>query len=375
MGANTSTTLTGSPNPAAMTQTVTFTVQVRAAQGTVVPSGNVTLMDGTSNLGTAALNSSGVTVFTVSTLGFGTHTMVANYLGSANFNPSSATMSEAVTLIATGLALTASPNPANTGQAVTLTAMATSALSGMVPLGTVTFYDANTILATTSLGDNGTATFATSSLAVGTHALKAVLVTGSYFGGSSSSVVNEVVQAYDFTLEISRATLTIPSGDYSNVTVTISPVGGFNGSVSLSCEGLPDHAQCVFPGGSTVSLASCSKAVTLSIDTSDVYGYGKLVSSEEKPPCPGHRGEALSALLLPLLGILGWKGKRRRMFSRLRMTCVLIGSLAGMLCLQSCSGKLPGETPAGTYTITVAAVSTGESPLQHSVPIQLTVTP
>ncbi len=375
VGADTSTILTASPNPAAVTQTITFQVQVRPAQGTTVTSGNVTLMDGPSNLGTVALNSSGIAVFTVSTLNFGTHTIVANYLGSANFNPSSATMSEAVTLIATGLALTASPNPANTGQAVTLTAMATSALSGMVPIGTVTFYDGNTILNTTGLGDNDTAAFTTSSLAVGTHALKAVLATGSYFAGSSSSVVNEVVQAYDFNLEISRTELTIPSGDYSNVTVTISPVGGFNGPVSLSCGQLPDHAQCVFPGGSTVSLASGSKAVTLSINTSDVYGYGKLVSSVEKPPYSEHRGEALSALLLPLLGILGWKGKRRRMFSRLRMTCVLIGSLAGMLCLQSCSGKLPGKTPAGTYTITVAAVSTGESPLQHSIPVQLIVTP
>lgn len=374
VGADTATTLAVSPNPAAVTQTVTFTAQVRAAQGIVVPNGNVTLIDGTSNLGTVALNSSGTAVFTVSTLSFGTHAITAKYAGSANFNPSSATVSEAVTLIGTGLALTASPNPANSGQTVTLTATATSMLEGMTPIGMVTFYDGNAVLATASLGDNGAATFATSSLAIGTHALKAVFATGSYFAGSSSPVVNEVVQAYDFTLAVSRPTLTIPSGDYSNMTVTISPLGVFNGSVSLSCEQLPDHAQCVFPDGSTASLANGSKAVTLSINTSDVYGYGQLVSSGEKPPYPAHRRKALSALLLPLLGIMGWTGKRRRMFRRLRVACVFIGSVVGMLCLQSCSGKLPGKTPVGTYNITVAAVSASGSSLQHSVPLQLIVT-
>ncbi len=375
VGADTATTLTASPNPAAVTQTVTFTTQVRAAQGTVMPNGSVTLTDGTVDIGTVSLNANGIATFSVSTLSFGTHAITAKYAGSANFNASSATLSEAVTLIGTSLALTTSPNPANTGQTVTLTATTTSMVADMVPVGTITFYDGSTVLTTAGLGDNGVATFSTSSLAVGTHPIKAVLASGSYFAGNSSAVVNEVVQAYDFTLTTSRTVLTIPSGDYSNMTVTVTPVGGFTSSVSLSCDGMPDHTQCVFPQGSTVSLADGAKTVTLSINTSDIYGYGKLVSRSTPPRNGGNRGGPMAALLLPLFGILGLTERKRGILRSLRTACLAIGFAAGVLCLQSCSGKLPGKTPPGTYTLTVAGASTAGPSLQHSAPVQLTVTP
>ncbi len=375
VGADTATILTASPNPAAVTQTVMFAVQVRAAQGTVVPNGNVTLMDGTTNLGTTSLDAKGIVTFPVSTLSFGTHAITAKYAGSANFNPSSVTVSEAVTPIGTGLALTASPNPANTGQTVTLTATATSMLEGMTPIGMVTFYDGNAVLATATLGDNGAATFATSSLAIGTHALKAILATGSYFASSSSPVVNEVVQAYDFTLAVSRTTLTIPSGDYSNMTVTVTPVGGFTGSVSLSCGDVPDHTQCVFPQGNSVSLADGAKAVTLSINTSDVYGYGSLISRSTPPRTGGNGRQPLAVLLLPALFFLGLAGKTRGWLRPVQTVCIAAGLIAGMLCLQSCSGKLPGKTPPGTYALSVTGASASGSSLEHSVPVGLTVIP
>jgi hypothetical protein len=56
VGAGTSTLLTASPNPAALSQAVTFTAVVRATQGgTTGPTGNVTLLDGSTVIGTAAL--------------------------------------------------------------------------------------------------------------------------------------------------------------------------------------------------------------------------------------------------------------------------------------------------------------------------------
>ena len=195
VGADTSTALTSSPNPAAVTQVVTFTANVRALQaGTNIPTGTVTLLDGSAVIGTAPLSATGSAVFNISTLSFGVHNISARYGGSANFNPSSATLNEAVTAIGTALALTAAPNPANTGQAVTLTARATAVLAGMVPFGVVTFRDGMTVLGTAPLSETGIATFTISTLAVGSHPLQAILAAKPTFAGSSSAVVDEVVQ-------------------------------------------------------------------------------------------------------------------------------------------------------------------------------------
>lgn len=375
VGLMTNTTLTASPNPVTVTQTVAFTVVVQDAQGSVIPSGKVTLMDGTTSLGTAPLSASGVATFAVSTLAPGAHSIAASYAGSANFNPSSAALTEQVNLIATGITLTASPNPANGGQTVTLTAQATSTLAGMAPFGTVTFYDGGTVLATATLGNNAAASYSTSTLAIGTHPLTASLAPNAYFGGSASPVVNETVQAYDFTLVPSSTALTIPSGDYANITITVAPVGGFAGSVSLSCGGVPDHTQCVFPQGSTVSLSGGAKTVVLSINTSDVYGYGKLVSRSEWPPRARNRHEPLLALLLPFLGLTGLAAKRRRMGRLLNLALLVVGLAAALLCVQACSGKLPGETTPGAYALTISGASTTGQSLQHTVPVQLTVAP
>lgn len=83
----------------------------------------------------------------------------------------------------TTVTLTASPNPASTGQPVTLTATVTGRLFGSppAPAGTVTFKDGGTILGTLSLpeaelpGDPfAVVHFTTANLAPGTHALSAV---------------------------------------------------------------------------------------------------------------------------------------------------------------------------------------------------------
>ncbi len=376
VGANTITALAAAPNPAAVTQTVTFTAAVRDAQGTTVPTGNVILMDGATDLGTAPLNANGLAVFNISTLSFGTHAITARYAGSANFNPSSAALTETVTAIGTGLILGASPNPANSGQIVTLMVNATSALGGVVPFGLVTFRDGITVLGTTSLNDSGIATFTTASLAVGTHPLQAALAPSSTFAGSVSPVMNEVVQSYDFTISTSRSSLTLPSGDWSILTITVTPVGGFKGSVELSCDGVPEHTQCVFPDGASVSLADGAKTVQLAINTSDVYGYGHRISRLTMPPGSGNRsGGFLAVLLLPTFGFLGLAGKKRKALGSLKRLGLALGILMVMFGMQACSGMFPAKTAPGTYKLTVVGVSADSTPLRHTVPLQLTVTP
>src|SRR5262249_40966756 len=84
--AATTTILTSSLNPSISGQAVTFTATVTAnAPGGGVPSGSVIFTDGSTNLGTVSLNSSGVAAFTTSTLSVGQHNIKARYLGNSQY--------------------------------------------------------------------------------------------------------------------------------------------------------------------------------------------------------------------------------------------------------------------------------------------------
>ena len=62
------TTLTSIPNPSVTGQSVTFTATVAPSSGTGTPTGTVNFLDGTTQIGTGTLNSSGVATFSTSTL-------------------------------------------------------------------------------------------------------------------------------------------------------------------------------------------------------------------------------------------------------------------------------------------------------------------
>jgi hypothetical protein len=83
-GTATTTTLTASPNPAATAATVTFTATVSPTP-TGSPLGTVSFYSGSTLLGTANLNSSGVATFTTSSLAAGNYTITAVYSGNAAF--------------------------------------------------------------------------------------------------------------------------------------------------------------------------------------------------------------------------------------------------------------------------------------------------
>ena len=96
--------------------------------------------------------------------------------------------------VATVTALGSLPNPSSYGQSVAFTAVVTSAL-GPPPDGeTIAFDQGKAVLGTGTLS-GGTASFMTSTLKVGTNAIKAVYAGDSKFAGSTSNVVEQVVEA------------------------------------------------------------------------------------------------------------------------------------------------------------------------------------
>ncbi len=79
-----STTLSTSENPANYGDSVTFTAVV-GGRGAGTPTGTVTFMDGTTELGTGTLDGTGTATYTTSSLALGVHSITAVYGGDSNY--------------------------------------------------------------------------------------------------------------------------------------------------------------------------------------------------------------------------------------------------------------------------------------------------
>jgi hypothetical protein len=348
VGADTTTTLTASPNPADLLQTVTFNTMVRAAQGTAVPAGTVTLAEGSNVLGTKALDASGNASFSLSTLALGPHTIRASFSSTGNFNPSSASVNEVVTVIATKLALSASPNPAAVGQPVTI--QASAAAGSTIPSGTVTFFDGSAILGAGSINGAGQASLTTSALALGTHVLTASYPAGSTFGGATSNAVQENILPASFTLALSPSTITLSAGQQASTTVQLSSVGLFAGPVTLSYGTLPAYASASFSSSTVPLTAGNANSATLTINTKgSVQNAIRGQAPGPLSPRPLLAGLAFSTILLLPLGSL----RRQRRFQI--FSIVMLAALSQTL--TGCTNRYyeVNFVAQGTYQLPVTA--------------------
>jgi len=360
--AATTTTLGISPaSPVNFGTSVTLTATVQASSGTSTPTGTVTFNDAVlGKLGTGTLNSSGVATFISSTLEAASYSITATYGGDTNFSGSTSSAVPYDILVAASTAtLSVAPaSPVNFGTSVTFTAMV-KASSG-TPTGTVTFNDAVLgKLGTGTLNGSGVATFTSSTLKAASYSITAVYGGDTNFSGSSSSAVPYQVQ--DFTIAANPTTVTVTApGQSGTTTLTISPLSGFNQTISYSCAGLPSEATCAF---AVVSATS----ETLTIAT--------MAPSARSDKAPLGRSRRLFyALLLPgLLGLVVPAGNRKRTLRGVRLLGLIAVLAISTLWMPACGGSStpsnPG-TPTGNSAVTVTATA---GSLVHTVPITLTV--
>jgi Bacterial Ig-like domain (group 3)/Beta-propeller repeat len=124
--------------------------------------------------------------------------------------------------------LTSSPNPSTYGQAVTFTAVVTSALGAPPDGETVSFMKGTTVLGTRALS-RGSASFTTSTLPVGTNAIKAVYGGDSKFAASTSNIVKQVVEKATTTTTLVSSLNPSKSGQSVTFTARVKPQ--FSGTV------------------------------------------------------------------------------------------------------------------------------------------------
>jgi Big-like domain-containing protein len=226
-----STLESSSANPAIFGNAVTFSAKVSSSAGT--PSGSVTFKDGVATLGVGTL-SGGTATYTTSTLAVGSHSITAVYGGNADFTGStSVALAQTITKAATSTSVTSSANPASFGKTITLTAKVKSATSG-TPGGAVTFKDGTALLATPVLS-GGTATFTTTTLAVGSHSITVVYGGDADFTGSISPVVTQTVTVAATSTVVTSSANPAPFGKSITLTAQVksSTSGTPGGSVTF----------------------------------------------------------------------------------------------------------------------------------------------
>jgi hypothetical protein len=263
--ASTTTSLSSSANPSSYGQSVTFTASVVPSFGGA-PTGTVTFLDGGVQIGTAAVSANVARLTTsASALSAGSHSITVSYSGDANFaGSSSAAFSQVVNGAATTTTLVSSLDPSVAGQSVKFTATVSSTVSG-TQSGTVSFYlDGSTTPAQSSAINGGTATFSTNSLSGGSHTVIAAFVsTNANFQGSSSALLTQNVK--DFSISASPASLTVSRSQSGTTTLTVTPIAGFSGNVSLGCNGQPASTNCNVSPGQVTLNGTNSGQVTVTI--------------------------------------------------------------------------------------------------------------
>ncbi|WP_198152164.1 Ig-like domain repeat protein [Granulicella tundricola] len=222
-------TLTSNTNPSLAGQVITF-VATATSVGTT-PTGEMDLMDGTTQVATGTLQPGGTISFNVSTLAVGTHAMTAVYSGdSSNSNGTSAVVSQIVKPVVapTATSLGSNINPLNAGATVQFTATVTVVTAGSGTgeiTGSVVFSDGVNQLGSSNIV-NGMATLNVSTLSVGTHNVIATYSGSTSYSTSKSVAVVEIVQTATSKTALSTASNPSTAGAALTLTATILTTGG-----------------------------------------------------------------------------------------------------------------------------------------------------
>lgn len=359
----------------------TITATVAPTTGTGTPTGYIIFsIDGVQQ--PQASLSSGSATLTIN-LAVGSHTIGAVYSGDSTYAASNSTLMITVAAASTTTKLSANPTTTIQLQNIAFTATVTSGTTG-IPTGAVNFYTGTapnlTLIGTANLNPQGQATLNDSSLAVGSYSVTAVYEpNNSNYSTSTSAAVPITVQPIppDFSVTPSTNALSVPQGGDVQAILTVTPQGGINGTIKLSCTGLPANAVCTFYP-TTIALngsnAQVTTALTIYTNTTPLVQQTKL-----NRPSPGKSPRQLLALaLLPslLFGCGAWVGFRRRNnWSRFLSIFVAAFILSGLIYLSGCSSnatrEAAGVTPTGTSTVSI--VLTGPDNVTHTMPITLTV--
>ncbi len=336
------------------------------------PTGFVTFTANGNTVGTAVVADATATL-QLSMGDAGIYSLTATYSGdSDNTASSSSAVSVTIGQATTATTLQASPSAGNVNGQITLTATVTGSLPG----GAVAFATGATSLGKAAV-TNGVATLETSFASAGSYPITAAYQGDQNNLASTSSAETVVIAAADFTVAASSISGSVVPGQAATFIVTVTPAGGFAGTVKFTCSSLPSMATCSFSPASVTPSGVTPVSSTLTLTTAgDAATLNSRRSPDPSEPWIPAGGLALGGIMGLAFGPI--RMRRWNIQLRLLSWVFLLASIS--LSIMGCGGggnstpsnpSNPG-TPAGSYTISVNATDSAGGP-QHALTIRLTV--
>jgi subtilase family serine protease len=259
------------------------------------------------------------------------------------------------------------------------------------PTGTLNIAVDGTTVSSSLALSGGSAQYTFSSTTSGSHVIDATYSGDSNYQGSSGSLTLTIGSSSSSkSFSLAGTNLTVADGSSGTSTVTITPAGGYTGTISWSVAiNASIGNACYSLSNATVSTSSPVTAA-LTIYTSEsacssagVKGSGgdrrALDNSSPKTagadplPRAGRNGTSSIALCGLLLCLL--IGRRTR---NIKLLVCLLFPLAIGIGLSGCSSSSTSESSSsdaakGTYQVTITGTDTSNSSLTASATITLTI--
>ncbi len=248
----------------------------------------------------------------------------------------------------------------STAQTVTLTNTGDAALTIASIATSGDFAQTNTCGSSVAAGTNCTISVTFTPTASGTRS--GTLTVTDNAAGSPQTVALSGTGA-DFSISASPTSANVNAGKSATYTLTVTPAGGFNQAVALTCSGAPVLSTCsISPSSVTLNGTSASTATVTVATTAP-----SMVPPQLQPPRPGS-GLRIRlpwlALLAAVVTLAALAAARRRRVSW------LVPALAILVFLVVLGCAAGGGTPKGVSTLTLKGTS---GTLSHSTTVNLVV--
>jgi len=347
----------------------TLTATVSPATGSATPTGNVAFTVGAATQ-TVALNASGIATLTgTDPSAAGTLTLSAAYLGTPAYSASTSNTLDETVVVPTATAFSINPSGGTltAGGSYTLTATVSPATGSATPTGNVVF-TLGAATQTVTLNASGVATFTgTAPAAAGTLTLSAAYLGTPAYSASTSNTLNETVTTPPVaSYTVSGTAVTVAPGATSGntSTITVTPSGGFTGSVVLTAEitsgpaGALDHPTLSF-GSTTPASISSTATGTATLTITSTAATSAALGQPQRPRPPFYAAGGGTLVCLLLFGLPTQNRRRRNILGLLMLLLVLACGVSACGGGGSEGTPPPGHpgTTSGAYTITVTATS------------------
>ena len=159
-------------------------------------------------------------------------------------------------------------------------------------------------------------------------------ITASAPNGSSTATFS--LTNSDFQIAAAAGTLSVPRGSSATDVITLTALGGFNGTVTFGCQGLPAGATCTFTPA-TVTPAAATAITTMTVAASQTASLRLPVGGGSIVAC------ALLACFI----------RRRKYFNAL----AIIASVTALISLTACGSSTHKQPTTASVTVTASVGS------------------